>query len=76
MKEVLYLPLMKQIYMSLKKVNTLNQVMDLLDNEKASFYSGSSQEMDNIPKEDIRKMKTDDVRQLVRTGLIVRISRH
>jgi len=67
---------MKQIYMSLKKINSLNQVMDLLDNEKASFYSGSDKEMDNISKEDIRKMKTDDVRNLVKIGLIVRISRH
>lgn len=62
--------------MSLKKINSLNQVMDLLDNEKASFYSGSDKEMDNISKEDIRKMKTDDVRNLVKIGLIVRISRH
>jgi len=50
--------------------------MDLLDNDKASFYSGSDKEMDNISKEDIRKMKTDDVRNLVKIGLIVRISRY
>lgn len=60
----------------MKKLESISQVMDLLDNTKAKFYGGSNQrDLNNISREDLNKMDIEEVKKKVNEGLFAVVRR-
>lgn len=59
----------------IKKIESIKQISDLIDNDRTKFYGGKEKDLSSIDKGELSKMKLEELDLEIKRGIWVKIRR-